>query len=75
VTEATSFEEERAMPNGQEGGAEKPEVVTLSIRLRVPLYQALRELAEEHHRSVNGTISEACKRYVRQMRPRMQRED
>lgn len=46
------------------------EVMTISIRFKAELVQALRELADEHSRSFNGTVVEACKRYVRQMRPR-----
>jgi hypothetical protein len=46
------------------------EVLTISIRFKADLVQALRELAEEENRSFNGTVNEACKRFVRQRRPR-----
>lgn len=52
----------------------KPEILTISIRFKADLVQALRELAEEHSRSFNGTVVEACKRYVRQMRPRTSKD-
>jgi hypothetical protein len=50
------------------------EVVTISIRFKADLVQALRELADEENRSFNGTVNEACKRFVRQRRPRPTRE-
>lgn len=50
------------------------EVLTISIRFKADLVQALRELAEEENRSFNGTVNEACKRFVRQRRPRSTRE-
>jgi len=53
----------------------KPETLTISIRFKADLVQALRELADEQSRSFNGTVNEACKRYVRQMRARQAPKD
>lgn len=45
----------------------------ISVRFPLALVEELRRLSVEHHRSFNGTVNEACKRYVRQMRSRAQR--
>ena len=42
----------------------------VSIRFAPELLDAVRELAAEEHRSVNGTVLEAVERYVRQRRGR-----
>lgn len=52
----------------------KPQILTISIRFKADLVAALRELADEENRSFNGTVNEACKRFVRQRRPRSTRE-
>jgi predicted DNA-binding protein len=49
---------------------EKPKPVTISIRFSPELAEEVRALSEEQSRSFNGTVIEACKRYVRQWRPR-----
>lgn len=48
----------------------KPKPVTISIRFQAELAEEVRALSEEQSRSFNGTVIEACKRYVRQMKPR-----
>ena len=62
-----------------EGGAEGPDPpddrLTVSIRFPGALARELRALAREQNRSFNGTVREACRRYVRAMRPRSRRED
>ena len=62
-----------------EAGAEGPDPpedrVTVSIRFPGALARDLRALAVEQNRSFNGTVREACRRYVRAMKPRLQRED
>jgi len=40
----------------------------VSIRFTPELLDAVRELAEEEHRSVNGTVLEAVERYLRSRR-------
>jgi hypothetical protein len=62
--------------NGGPGGKrERMERVSISIRFDLALYRELRRLGEEQHRSFNGTVNEACKRYVRAMKPRLSRGD
>ena len=46
----------------------------VSIRFAPELLDAVRELAAEEHRSVNGTVLEAVERYVRQRRGRQPKE-
>jgi hypothetical protein len=61
---------------GDPGGPRppKPPKTSISVRFELPLVEELRRLAYEQHRSFNGTVNEACKRYVRQMRSRAQRD-
>jgi hypothetical protein len=59
---------------GVDSASEKSGVVTISIRFKEALLEELRQLAEEHNRSFNGTVNEACKRFVRQMKPRTPRD-
>jgi hypothetical protein len=40
----------------------------VSIRFTPELLDAVRELAAEEHRSVNGTVLEAVERYIRSRR-------
>ena len=47
----------------------------VSIRFTPELLDAVRELAEEEHRSVNGTVLEAVERYIRSRRGRQPRAD
>jgi hypothetical protein len=47
----------------------------VSIRFTPELLDAVRELAEEEHRSVNGTVLEAVERYIRSRRGRQPRPD
>lgn len=53
---------------------EKPEWVVISIRFPAELVQETRALAQEQNRSFNGTVREALRRYVRQMKPRVPKE-
>jgi hypothetical protein len=46
-----------------------------SVRFPPDVLAALRELAAEEHRSVNGTVLEAVERYIRSRRGRQQRGD
>lgn len=46
----------------------------VSIRFTPELLDAVRELAEEEHRSVNGTVLEAIERYIRSRRGRQSRD-
>ena len=46
----------------------------VSIRFAPELLDAVRELAAEEHRSVNGTVLEAVERYVRQRRSRQPKD-
>ena len=66
--------DEQGDPPGTEEGRGKAERVSISIRFDLALYRELRRLGEAEHRSFNGTVNEACKRYVRQRRPRLERE-
>ena len=47
----------------------------VSIRFTPELLDAVRELAAEEHRSVNGTVLEAVERYLRQRRGRAKSDD
>jgi hypothetical protein len=57
--------------SGYTGGVPKRDDETvISIRFPDALAAELRALAQEETRSVNGTVIEAVKRYVRQQRAR-----
>ncbi len=47
----------------------------LSIRFPKPLAAELRVLAEEEHRSINGTVLEAVERYIRARRGRQTKDN
>jgi hypothetical protein len=47
----------------------------VSVRFTPELLDAVRELAEEEHRSVNGTVLEAVERYIRTRRGRQPKGD
>ena len=46
----------------------------VSVRLTPDLYEEVRQLAEEEHRSMNGTVLEALERYLRSRRGRQPKE-
>jgi predicted DNA-binding protein len=53
---------------------EERATVPYSIRFPVDLMEQLRALAQREHRSVNGTVLEACERYIRQAKSRQPKE-
>jgi hypothetical protein len=75
VTVRTTAVSTRAPDDTDEGPDPPDDRVTVSIRFPGALARELRALAREQNRSFNGTVREACRRYVRAMRPRVQRED
>jgi len=54
---------------------ESRKVKYYSVRFPPDVLDALRELAAEEHRSVNGTVLEAVERYIRSRRGRQPRGD
>ena len=48
-------------------------MVHISIRFRPETANELKALAEEEHRSINGTVLEAVERYIRLRRGRQPR--
>jgi hypothetical protein len=65
----------REPPDTEEPSDPRTDQLTVSIRFPGDLARDLKALALEQNRSFNGTVREACRRYVRQMKPRVQRED
>jgi hypothetical protein len=53
-----------------DGVPKRDDETVISIRFPNALAAELRELAREETRSINGTVNEAVKRYVRQQRAR-----
>lgn len=54
--------------------AQERKIVPITIRFKEPLVKEIRELAEEEHRSINGTVIEAVERYIRLRRGRQPKE-
>jgi hypothetical protein len=52
----------------------KKVVKWVSVRVTPAMYDEVRQLAEEEHRSVNGTIQEAIERYLRSRRGRQPKD-
>ena len=46
----------------------------VSVRMKPDMYEEVRLLAEEEHRSVNGTMLEAVERYIRARRGRQPKD-
>lgn len=42
----------------------------ITIRFKPELVEELRQLADQEHRSINGTVVEAVERYIRDRRAR-----
>lgn len=49
-------------------------MVHISIRFKPETAAALKALAEEEHRSINGTVLEAVERYLRSRRGRQPKD-
>lgn len=49
-------------------------MVHISIRFKPETAAELKALAEEEHRSINGTVLEAVERYIRSRRGRQARD-
>lgn len=54
--------------------AEERKVVHISIRFKPETANELKTLAEEEHRSINGTVLEAVERYIRLRRGRQPKD-
>jgi hypothetical protein len=75
VTMGTIAVSTREPPEADDPSDPRADQLTVSIRFPGDLARDLKALAVEQNRSFNGTVREACRRYVRAMRPRLQRED
>ena len=54
--------------------AKERKVIHISIRFKPETAAELKALAEDEHRSINGTVLEAVERYLRDRRRRQSRE-